>query len=399
MAAMTGVALVGAAAIPCGRIQRPRDAPIQALEHEALAGCVLAAMRDAGLPREAIGALVFTHPRPYTQQRYFGTFMANYLRLPAQGALMEVLGDGMTGGLAFDGAAQAIASGRAEVALALGVNFETATPSPEHMNLIMRATGDLDFHVPFGFTPLSWYAMDAVRYMHEHGASRAELAMVAVKNRRHASLNPLAQFRKPVTLEEVLAQRPIVEPLGLYEVAPMSDGAACLVLAREEIARSLARPYLRLRGRGFHHEGAHQISEVPNDMIAFDAAARAARAAYEEAGVGPQDVDLAELYAPCTIVEVCVSEAIGLVARGRGAQAAAAGETALGGRIPINTSGGITSRGHPPYITPLYSFVELAEQLRHRAGERQVAGAEIGIASCELGNYNAALIHVLEARA
>jgi len=392
------VTLVGAAAVPCGRIQSAPDAPIQSLEHEVLARCVIEAMRDAGLAKEAIGALVFSHPRPYTQQRYFGTFMANTLRIKVDGLLMEVLGNGMTGGLAFDQAAQAIASGRADVALALGVNFETATPSPEHMNLIMRATGDLDFHVPFGFTPISWYAMDAVRYMHETGATRRELAMVAVKSRRHAALNPLAQFRKPVTVDEVLAQRPIVEPLGLYEVPPRSDGAACLVLAREEIARSLGKPYLALKGRGFHHEGAHQISEVPNDMIAFGAAERAGRAAYAEAGISAADVDLAELYAPCTIVEVLVAEALQLVPRGRGAIAAADGETALGGRIPVNTSGGLISRGHPPYVTPLYSFVELAEQMRHRAGERQVKDAAIGIASCELGNYNAALVHVMEAR-
>ena len=291
----TRVTLVGAAAIPCGRIQRPRDSALHSLEHEALAGCVLAAMRDAGLPKEAVDALVFTHPRPYTQQRYFGTFMANYLRIPVDGLLVEVIGNGMTGGLAFDQAAQAIASGRADVALALGVNFETATPSPEHMNLIMRATGDLDFHVPFGFTPISWYAMDAVRYMHEHGATRAELASVAVKSRRHAALNPLAQFRKPVTLDEVLAQRPIVEPLGLYEVPPMSDGAACLVLAREEVAKGLGRPYAVLKGRGFHHEGAHQISEIPNDMIAFGAAARAGRAAYAEAGIAPDEIGRAHV--------------------------------------------------------------------------------------------------------
>lgn len=390
------VTIVGAAAIPCGRIQRPREAPLQALEHEALAQCVLEAMRDAGLPKESVGALVFTHPRPYTQQRYFGTFMANYLKLPTDGVLMEVLGNGMTGGLAFDQAAQAIASGRAEVALALGVNFETATPSPEHMTLMMRATGDIDFHVPFGFTPIAWYAMDAVRYLHEFGATREQLAMVAVKCRRHASLNPLAQFRKPITLEEVLAQRPIVEPLGLYEVPPMSDGAACIVLAREEVAKSTGRPYVRLKGRGFHHEGAHQISETPNDMIAFEAAARAGRSAFAEAGITPGDVDLAELYAPCTIVEVLVTEALGLAGRGRGARAAAEGETALGGRIPVNTSGGLISRGHPPYVTPLYAMVELAEQLRGRALARQVRDAAIGIASCELGNYNAALIHVLE---
>src|SRR5262245_60049461 len=145
------VTIVGAAAVPCGRIQLSRDAAIQVLEQETLASCVIEAMRDAVLPKESIAALVFAHPRPYTQQRYFGTFMANYLRIKVDGVLMEVIGNGMTGGLVFDQAAQAIASGRADVALALGVNFETGTPSAEHMNLSMRATGDLDFHVPFGF--------------------------------------------------------------------------------------------------------------------------------------------------------------------------------------------------------------------------------------------------------
>ncbi len=393
----TNVAMIAAAAVPCGRLQTPETADVHSLEHEVLAGCVLEAVGAAGVPKESIGALVFCTPRAYTPQLYFGTFMANYLRLPTDGVLMEVLGNGMTGGLAFDQAAQAIASGRAEVALALGVNFETATPAPAHMNRSMRATGDVSFQAPFGFTPISWYAMDAVRYMHEFGATRAELAAVAVKNRRHAMLNPLAQFRKPVTLEEVLAQRPIVEPLGLYEVPPRSDGAACIVLASERVARELRRPYVKGIGRGFHHEGAHQISEVPNDMIALNAAQRAGRAAFAEAGIAAADVDLAEVYAPCTIVEVLVSEALGFVPRGHGAKAAAAGETALGGRIPICTSGGLTSRGHPPYITPLYSFVELFEQLTQRAGERQVSEAQLGVATCELGNYNAALVHVLQA--
>ena len=305
------VAMIGAAGVRCGRLQsKPGDA-VQVLEHEVLAGCVLDAVAQAGIAKDRIGAMVFSHPRAYTQQLYFGTFMANLLRLATDGVVMEVVGNGMTGGLAFDQAAQAISSGRAEVALALGSSFETATPTPEHMNRSMRSVGDVDFHVPFGFTPISWYAMDAVRYMHEHGATRAELAMVAVKNRRHAALNPVAMYRDPITLEEVLAQRPIVEPLGLYEVPPRSDGAACIVLAREEIAQSLGRPYAKLIGRGFHHEGAHQISEVPNDMIALGAAERAGRAAYAEAGITAKDVDLAELYAPCTIVEVLAAEAPG----------------------------------------------------------------------------------------
>lgn len=391
------VAIVGAAAIPCGRLQANPQLSTQVLEHEVLAGCVLDAVSQAGVTKEAIDAMVFCHPRTYTQQLYFGTFMANYMRLSTNGVVMEVVGNGMTGGLAFDQAAQMIETGRADVALALGVNFETAIGSAEHMNRSMRATGDVSFHTPFGFTPISWYAMDAMRYMHEYGSTRAEIASVAVKNRRHAALNPLAQYREEITLEDVLAQRPIVEPFGLYEVPPRSDGAACIVLACEDVARSLRRPYARVRGRGFHHEGAHQISEVPSDMIDFNAAVKAGGAAYAAAGLRPQDIDFAELYAPCTIVEVLVSEALSLAPRGRGAACAAAGETELGGRLPICTSGGLISRGHPPFITPLYSFVEAFAQLTHRAGSRQVSQATLGMTACELGNYNAALVHILEA--
>jgi acetyl-CoA C-acetyltransferase len=234
--------------------------------------------------------------------------------------------------------------------------------------------------------------------MHEHGATRADIAAVAVKNRAHAAHNPLAQYQKPITLDEVLAQRPIVEPLGLYEVPPRGDGAACVVVASEEYAKRLGVPYALVRSRAFHHEGAHQINDTPNDMIAFEAAVAASKAAYAAAGIAPGDIDLAELYAPCTIVEVIASEATGLVPRGQGAKAAANGETSLGGRIPIATSGGLTSRGHPSYATPLYNVIELADQLRGRAGKRQVLNAELALMMNELGNYNAAMVHVLEAR-
>ncbi len=392
------VAILGCAALPVGKWQSPPGAETQVLEHEVLAKLVVEAVADAGISKHDIASLVFAMPRPYTLQKYFGTFMANYLRLPCTGMVMEVMGNGMTAGLAFQAAADQIRLGRARISLALGVNFETATPAVEHMMSSMRATGDVDFHVPFGFTPISWYAMDAARYIHEHGSSRAELASVAVKNRAHAVHNPIAQFRKPITLDEVLAQKPIVDPLGLFEVPARSDGAVCLVLADEDVAKATGRPYALIRGSGFFHEGAHQISEVPNDMIAFDSAAAAGRQAYEDAGVSPADIDFAELYAPCTIVEVLVGEALGLTPRGQGGKAAAGGETSLGGRIPICTSGGLQSRGHPAYVTPFYSYVEVMDQLRGRAGARQVKDARLALTSAELGNYNAALVHVLEAK-
>jgi len=394
---MKGVTILGAAALPVGKWQTPANAERHVLEHETLAKLVIDAVEDAGVDKNDISSLVFSLPRPYTQQKYFATFMANYLRLPCSGSVAEIMGNGMTAGLAFETAANDIRLGRSRVALALGINFETATSAAEHMMSSMRATGDVDFHVPFGFTPISWYAMDAARYIHEFQSSRKQLASVAIKNRHHASLNPIAQFRKPITLEEILAQSPIVDPLGLYEVPPRSDGAVCLVLAEEDVSRASKRPYVRVRGRGFFHEGAHQISEVPNDMIALVSAAKAGHEAFVEAGIAASNVDFAELYAPCTIVEVLVSEALGLVPRGHGARLAEEGQTALGGRIPICTSGGLQSRGHPAYVTPFYSFVEVMDQLRGRAGQRQVSNAQIAVTSAELGNYNAALVHVLEA--
>ena len=389
--------IIGSAAIPIGRLQSQPDADIHVLEHEVLGSLVMQAMADAGVEKKDLDSLLFATPRTYTRQKYFGTFMANYLRLPCRGTVMEVLGNGMTGGLAFDEGVKEIMLGRARICLVLGVNFETATPAAEHANNSMLHTGDVNFHTPFGFTPISWYAMDANRYMHDHGATRAELASVAVKNRYHASMNPVAQYRTPITLEEVLEQRLIVEPFGLMEVPPRGDGAICMVLAAEDVARSTGRPYARLRGRGFFHEGAHQINEVPSDMTAFVSAREASATAYAEAGITAQDLDFAEVYAPCTVVEVLVSEALGLVPRGQGAKAAAAGETTLGGRIPICTSGGHQSRGHPPMVTPLYGMHEVFEQLTGRGGDRQVKDASLGLLSCELGNYNAALIHVMEA--
>ena len=391
------VAIVGASAIPIGKHQSAEGAPVQVLEHEIMTRLVVDSVRDAGVEKKDIQSLIFTLPRPYTRQKYFHTFLIGQLGLACRGTVAEVMGNGMTAALAFDQACNEILLGRANVALALGINMESAVSAAEHAMSSMRTTGDVDFQVPAGFTPISWYAMDATRYMHEHGATRGELGAVAVKNRYHASLNPLAQYRKPITLEEVVGQRPIVEPLGLYDVPPRGDGAACLVLASEDVARGLGRPYALVRGRGFCHDGAHQISDAPNDMIALESARAASAEAYRQAGIAAPDIDVAELYAPCTIVEVLVSEAIGLCPRGQGARAAAEGETRLGGRIPISTSGGLTSRGHPSYVTSLYNYVELVEQLRGRAGARQVQSACWGLGTGELGNYNAALIHVLEA--
>lgn len=397
---MRQVAVVGGAALPVGRLS-PRDGGMPlGFEQDLLNGLIRAALGAEGIASADVGSLVLTLPPPSTRQLGLATMLAAQLGLRCTGRIAEVVEMGLTGGLAFDQAAADIALGHCEFALAAGINLDGNVSAAEAASNGIRAVGDVDFHSPFGITPISWYAFDAARYMHETGATRQDLAAVAVKNRRHALDNPLAQMRgRPLSIDEVIAQRAIVEPLGLLDVPPRGEGAVVLVLASVEAARALGRPFVQLMGRGFAHDGHHQIGDHAHDMTDFVAAREAAATALHQAGVALNDLDLAELYAPCTITEILVTEALGICARGQGGADAACGATALGGRMPVNTSGGCLSRGHPASLSGLYGLLEVREQLLGRAGSRQVAQAQWGMHCCELGNYNAALVHVLRSAA
>lgn len=382
--------IIGIGALPVGK-------HLQELEHEMIIRALIEAVDDAGISKGDIDALIFSLPRPYAEQRYFGTFVTSYLNLPLNDTLLEVLGNGLTGALAFDTAVQRVESGKAKVAVALGVNKEMHVDTGEHMHLSMRATGDVDFAVPFGTTPISWYAFNATRYMHEFGLTREQLAAIPVKNRAHAVDNPIAQMRKPITIEDVLNARQIVRPLGLLDVPPRSDGAVAVIVADPEYARSLGTRYVDVVSRGFYHEGVHQVSPTPRSLTWFESAEIASKKAYRAAGITAADLDFAEVYAPCSIVELILSESLGLVPRGEGGIAAAEGVTSRGGRIPISPSGGCASRGHPPLTTPLYNVYEAVQQLRGEAGVRQIKDAEIGAVTGELGDYDATLMHILQA--
>jgi acetyl-CoA C-acetyltransferase len=392
-------AILGFSAAPIGVHQRQAEGGLPKLEHELAAEVVLDAMAMAGLGKDAVNGLVVAHPGDHTRQGYFHTFLAAHLGLGAQSTVIQVLGNGMTGGHAFDTAVKEVESGRSDCVLAVGAHYETGVPTSDHLDYSIRLTGDVDFQSVFGAVPISWYAMDAQRYLHEWRIDRRPLAAVAVKNRRHASLNALAQFRQPITIDEVLAARPIVEPLGLLDVPGRADGAAAIVVVSEALARESGRPYVRVAGRGFEHEGLHQMSDRPGDALQYGTVAKAATRALDDAGASLADMGSFQLYAPCTIVEILASEALGLFPRGRGGHAAADGDSAHDGRFPVNTCGGALSRGHPPEVTPLYDIVEASTQLLERAGARQVARCDFALAMCELGKYNASLVHVLQRRA
>lgn len=392
---MRRAAILGIGAVPVGTYQRAQPGQ-EILEHELATTVVLQAMAEAGLAREQIEGMVVAHPGDHTRQGYFHTFLTSHLGIRAQSTVIQVLGNGMTGGHAFDVAVQQITSGQADCVLSVGVHFETGVPTAQHLDYSIRLTGDVDFQSVFGAVPIAWYAMDAQRYLHEHRLPRATLASIAVKNRQHAIANPLAQFRTPITIEEVLAARPIVEPLGLLEVPGRADGAVALAIVSEDLARESGRPYTLIRGRGFEHEGLHQISDQPNDALAYAPLRGASQRALEAAGLTLADIANFQVYAPCTIVEALGTEALGLFERGAGAQAAADGLTRFDGPTPVNTCGGCLSRGHPPEVTPLYDIVEAVLQVHGRALGRQVQRRGLAMSICELGKYNAALVHVLE---
>ena len=395
---MRNAAILGYGAVPVGIYQRTKDGRDPPLEHELAVKVVLEAVRMAGLGKEDVNGVVVAHPGDHTKQGYFHTFLTAYLGLTSTSTVVQVLGNGMTAGLAFDEGLRLVRTGETDCVLVIAAHYESGTATADHLNYSIRLTGDVDFQSVFGAVPIAWYAMVARRYMHDFGVTRAEIAEVAVKNRRQAVLNPLAQFRTPITLEEVLAQRMIVEPLGLLEVPGRADGAVALVIVSEEMARRSGRPHVLVRSRGYYHEGLHQLSDRRVDMTDYPSIRRATQAALERASLSLDDVSVFQIYAPCTIVEVVATESMGLFPRGQGSAAAADGRSAFDGTRPVNTSGGHLSRGHPPEATPLYDVLEACVQVLGRAGERQVKNARIAMTVSELGNYNAAIAHILEGR-
>ena len=218
------------------------------------------------------------------------------------------------------------------------------------------------------------YAMAARAHMERYGTKKEHFAMVAAKNSFHGSMNPRAQFRDVMTVEQVLADRVIVEPLTRSMCSPIGDGAAAAVVVSARKARELgiAKPVRVVTS--VMHSGWNRRDDEP------DTVELCAREAYEEAGIGPRDLSVIELHDASAPAEIMNYEALGLCAKGEGGRLVASGATRLGGRIPVNTSGGLLRKGHPVGATGVAQIVELTEHLHGRAGERQVAGARIGLA-------------------
>ena len=265
----------------------------------------------------------------------------------------------------------AVASGRHDIVMVVGV---------EKLTKFGGGTLPLereDWEVNQGMVMPALYAMRAKRYMHEYGLTARQLAEVSVKAHDHGALNPNAQIRKRVTVEEVMSSRPVADPFTLWHCCPTGDGAAALVIASVDVAREQKSNPVRIAASevtsGIYTNGYR-------DMTWAELTARGAREAYEMAGVGPDDVDVAELHDAFTIAELMYYEAFGFCERGHAYELLSSGATSLGGNICVNPSGGLLSRGHPVGATGAAQAVEIVRQLEGRAGAHQVEGAKVGIA-------------------
>jgi acetyl-CoA C-acetyltransferase len=270
-----------------------------------------------------------------------------------------------------------IASGLYDVVLVAGADKVRETSTQATFWDWMSMTRDMAWDFPLGLVAPANFALHVARYLHESPATREHMAMVAVKNHRHGVSNPKAQMRFEITIEQVLNAPLVVEPFGLYDCTPQSDGAAAVLLVSEEVAERYTDVPVWIRGVGL---GVDRVMHAHKpDMTTFPPTVKAAKQAYAMAGVGPQDIDVAEVHDCFTGVELIDYEDLGFCEKFEAYKLVEAGDTSVGGRIPVNPSGGLKAKGHPPGATGVAQCVELFEQLRGEASN-QVDGARWALA-------------------
>jgi acetyl-CoA C-acetyltransferase len=349
----------------------------------------LMAMRDSGLDRidhlyvANMGAARLNH------ETGLASAVVDNLSLTPAGA------DGIENGPASGASAikqgfLAVASGMYDVVMVVGAEKMREVNNLEATEFVATLTHPLAEYI-YGVTLPSLAGMFARLYMQKYGVTARHLAMVAVKNHENALLNPFAHLHEPITIEGILdspeaaTNNPFVaDPLRFFDCCPVSDGAACLILTSAEIAKKTGKPLVRLAGVG-QATDTHAVHDRkdPTDLLAVR---EAARQSFAMAGIMPKDVNVAELHDAFTILEIAESEEVGFFPRGQGHIALEKGVTKLGGKLPINTSGGLKAKGHPVGATGVGQAHEIVLQLRGEADKRQVKDAKVGF-TCNFGGF------------
>ena len=298
-----------------------------------------------------------------------------------------------SGALALKQAFLEVASGFSDIVLVGGVEKMTDIP-PDEATYGLAAAADREYEAFQGITFPGLYALIAKRHMYEYGTTREQLAKVAVKNHKNGAKNPHAQFPFEITVDQVLNSTLVADPLRLLDCSPITDGAAAVIICPAEMAKEYTDKPIKIIGVG-HATDTIALHSREN-MTTLKATVEAGKRAYAMAGIKPKDIDLAEVHDCFTIAEICAIEDLGFVKKGEGGKATEEGLTAIDGRIPINPSGGLKSKGHPVGATGIAQVIEVVAQLRGEAGERQVKDAKIGLTHNLGGSGGSVIVHILE---
>lgn len=385
---MRPVAIIGAGKTPFGAF------PGEDLRSLSVAAGQKA-LQNAGIGPEAIESFYlgnFAGPE-FTSQNHLAPWISTALGMKGIPATRFEAACASSGA-AFFQAFMGVASGVYDVVMAAGVEKMTNQPTAR-VTEILAGAGDCSTEVKVGSTFPSLFAMIARRHMHDFGTTREHLAAVAVKNHENGVLNPDAQMRKAITLEQAMNGRPIAEPLNLYDCSLISDGAAAVVLCPADRAREFSQKPVKILGVA--QASDYLALDQKPDITTFAAVRGAARKAYAMAGLKPSDIQFAELHDCFTIAEIVAMEDLGFVPRGRGGFFTAEGQTRRTGSMPINASGGLKSKGHPVGATGVGQLCDLVQQIRCEAGERQLQRNAVGLAQNLGGSGATCVVSILGA--
>jgi len=359
---------------------------------ELFAEAAADAIQDAGVSPRAIQALYYGNVvgGEGERQLHMGPLAASVLGIPTVPTTRFETACA-TSHAAFRHAVMEIAAGVSDVVLVGGAERVLNLPTDAATEYFAYAS-DAIFEQPTGITFPGVFALIARAHMAKYGTTEEQMAHVAVKNHRHGALNPKAQFQKEITLEQVMKSAKVADPLKLYDCCPFTDGAAAVVVVSEEVARKSRKPVWVLSSAAASDS---MFLHDKKDLSRVLATERAAQAAYRQGGRGPQDVDVVELHDCFTIAEIVATEGLGFFEPGTGGIAAEKGWTSLGGKLPVNPSGGLKAKGHPIGATGAAQVGEIVTQLRREAGPRQVDGARVGLVHTLGGNTATVLVSLL----
>uniref|UniRef100_A0A7C3MBY2 Thiolase domain-containing protein n=1 Tax=Archaeoglobus fulgidus TaxID=2234 RepID=A0A7C3MBY2_ARCFL len=350
------------------------------------------ALEDADLEGKEIEAIFVGNMSGgrYLGQEHIAALIADYAGLAEFGIpATRVEGADASGGLAVRQAYMAVASGMHDIVIAAGAEKVTDVGDPME---ILSASVDIEWENFFGGNLPALYAIIARLHMETFRTTEEDLALVSVKNHRNGALNPKAQFRREIRVEDVLNSPYVAEPLKLLDCSSVSDGAAAVILASEDVARKITDTpvYIEACTQASDYLALHSRK----DILSMRSVVKAGREAYRIAGVEPEDIQVAEVHDSFTIAEILAYEDLGFAEKGKGAELIREGVTEIGGRIPVNPSGGLKACGHAVGATGVRQIVELTLQLRGEAGKRQV-DAERGLALNIGGTGATAVVSIL----